>query len=208
MKKKTFSFFILLILSLIFCASAVVYSEETDEFAEDSFRLGMDLDMLWGVEETADWGRSVCLEDLSISLRMDDFASIRSKDGYVYIYTMEDEKLPYLILGQYLGFGGRQQEFLSLFTEKLSRTYEGLVVTEEARKIWIEDREFTRIAYEYQDNGHTVEDVRLFFTYYETICMLGGRQIPETGQLLPEGILEKTALSLFPYYDYGTDYDL
>ena len=208
MRKKPVFFYVMFVIIFFFCSSAAVYTVEAEDLWEDVFSLGMDLDMLWGEEETEDWGRSVCLEDLSISLRLEDFASIRSKDGYVYIYTMEDEKVPYLILGQYLGFSERQQEFLSLFTEKLARTYEGFSVTEEAHKIWIEDREFTRIAYEYQDNGHTVEDVRLFFTYYETICMLGGRQIPETGQLLPEGILEKTALSLFPYYDYGTDYDL
>ena len=74
MRKKPVFFYVMFVIIFFFCSSAAVYTVEAEDLWKDVFSLGMDLDMLWGEEEAEDRGRSVCLEDLSISLRVEDFA--------------------------------------------------------------------------------------------------------------------------------------
>ena len=40
----------------------------------------------------------IALDDIGISVQVSDYTAIRQNDGFVYIYTMADDSIPYVII--------------------------------------------------------------------------------------------------------------
>ena len=60
-------------------------------FAETGLKIG-------GSDINAD---AIALNDLGISVEADHYTTVRQDDdGFVYIYTIEDDSIPYVIIGQ------------------------------------------------------------------------------------------------------------
>ena len=136
----------------------------------------------------------VALDDLGFSVAPGEFTSIRQEDGFVYIYTMEDGSMPYVILGRYES-GADGLEFADAFTAYMQGVYADLQVTEPANSIVIAGNPCARIAYQYAVSGYTVRDTRLFLAAGGYTCMFGAKEVPALNYFLPEGYLEQVAAS-------------
>ena len=149
-------------------------------------------------------GDVVALDDLGISVTVSDYVSIKQDEGFVYVYTIEPDSIPYVIIGRY---DGTWENFASAFTEYMSGEYDDLKVTSEAEKVEIQGKEFTKIEYSYTVSSYTVQDTRLFFEEKGKVYMFGAKEIPEIDYCVGEGYLEKTAGS-FAYLAGGdSDYE-
>lgn len=149
-------------------------------------------------------GDIVALDDLGISIVASDYTAIRQSDGFVYIYTAEDDSIPYVIIGRY---DSASDDFADAFTVYMSGCYEDLRVVEEAAPTVINGNTFSRIVYEYTVSGYTVTDTRLFLGWNGSTYMFGSKEIPELNYLVGTGYLEQVAGGFAPLAGGDSDYD-
>lgn len=153
----------------------------------------------------------IALDDLGVSVEVDEFASIRKEGEFIYIYTVEDGVIPYVMIGAYT-------VDLALieagFTSYMSVQYDDLEVELLDEGYVINDIPFVKVVYHYTVSGYDVEDIRLFTSINNRTYMVGTKQIAENESLLPsETFLEDVAGSLAPlaggsdsyvYHVYGS----
>ena len=72
-------------------------------------------------------GDVVALDDIGISITASDYISIIQSEGFVYVYTMEDGSMPYVIIGKY---DAVDDNFADAFTVYMSSVYSDLDVNE------------------------------------------------------------------------------
>ena len=138
----------------------------------------------------ASGGDTIALDELGISVVVDDYASIREDDGFVYIYTMYDESMPYVIVGYYDMVA---DDFADAFTDYMREGYPDLRVTQEATPLTIAGKDFTKIGYEYTASGYTIQDTRLFTEMGGKTYMFGAKEVPALAYLVGDGFLEQVA---------------
>ena len=109
-------------------------------------------------------GDIIALDDIGISIKVSGYTSIRESDGFVYIYTMADDSIPYVIIGKY---DAASVNFVNEFTKYMAENYSDLQVTESIDAAEIGGRTFTKIGYTYTASGYTVRDRRLFYSENE-----------------------------------------
>lgn len=139
---------------------------------------------------TAVQGEIIDLDELGISITVSDYRSIAQEDGFVYIYTMEENSIPYVIIG---GYEGRMDDFAGAFTEYMRGEYSDLSVVLPTETVTICGKDFSKIVYSYSVSGYTVRDTRLFYGENNVTYMFGTKEIPAIDYTVPEGILENTA---------------
>ena len=145
----------------------------------------------------------VALDDLGISIAPKSYEAIRQTDGFVYVYTMTDGSMPYVIVGVY---DVESDDFTGLFTDYMSGNYSDLQVSSPAEDITIGGNVYQKIGYTYTVSGYTVQDTRMFFGWNGRTYMFGAKEVPALGYLLGEGFLEQTAGSFAPLAGGGDDY--
>ena len=151
----------------------------------------------------ASGGDTIALDELGISVVVDDYASIREDDGFVYIYTMYDESMPYVIVGYYDMVA---DDFADAFTDYMREGYPDLRVTQEASPLTIAGKDFTKIGYEYTASGYTIQDTRLFTEMGGKTYMFGAKEVPALAYLVGDGFLEQVAGSAARLVGGAIDY--
>ena len=146
----------------------------------------------------------VALDDLGISVAVSGYKSIAQEDGFVYIYTLYSDSMPYVILGRY---EGESEDIAGEFTDFLGESYEDLSIVEEAMNVTIDGREFTEIRYTYTACGYTINDTRLFNVWNGNTYMFGAKTVPALNYLMEEGYLEGIAASYAPLAGGYDDYE-
>ena len=63
-------------------------------------------------------GDFIALDDIVISIEVSGYTSIRESDGFVHIYTMADDSIPYVIIGKY---DAASVNFVNEFTKTASQ---------------------------------------------------------------------------------------
>lgn len=154
-------------------------------------------------EGTTVQGDVIALDELGISVTVSDYLSIVQEDGFVYIYTMETDSIPYVIVG---GYEGQMDDFAGAFTEYMKGEYSDLSVVSPAETVTIQGRDFSKIVYSYTISGYAAQDTRLFYGENNATYMFGTKEIPSINYYVPEGILESTAGS-FAYLSSDGTYD-
>lgn len=149
-------------------------------------------------------GDVVALDDLGISVTVSDYTAIEESEGFVYIYTMESDSMPYVIVGYYDEEIG---SFPDIFTEYMGTVYEDLRVAEQPGTVSIAGKEFARIGYEYTVSGYTIQDTRLFCEQNGKVYMFGAKEVPALNYFVGSGYLEQVAGSLAPLAGGDSDYD-
>lgn len=154
-------------------------------------------------ESTTVQGDVIALDELGISVTVSDYLSIVQDDGFVYIYTMENDSIPYVIIG---GYEGQMDDFAGAFTEYMKGEYSDLTVASPTETVTIQGRDFSKIVYSYNVSGYAVQDTRLFYGENNATYMFGTKEIPSINYSVPNGILESTAGS-FAYLTSDGTYD-
>lgn len=168
----------------------------TPVFAETGLKIG-------GAERNAD---AIALNDLGISVTADYYTTVREDDdGFVYIYTIEDDSIPYVIIGQYKFTA---DDFPSDFTEYMNEQYDDLKETSRD-SVTIDGLDFDRVTYEYTVSGYDVNDTRLFREMDDSTYMFGAKEVPELDYVVDYDFLEDVAGSMKPLkgdnYEYYVD---
>ena len=65
--------------------------------------IGTEIDKISVPETMEVEGDVIALDDLGISVIASDYVALGESDGFVYIYTMENDSIPYVIVGKYSG---------------------------------------------------------------------------------------------------------
>ena len=139
-------------------------------------------------------GIEVALDDLDISVRVDGFVLVREdEDGFVYIYTEDDDYIPYVILGCY---DMAYEKIADAFTDSMTENYPGLDVDLLQEGLELGDREYTKVIYHYQVNNYNIDDTRLFCEYNNKTFMFGMKEIQELDDIIGEDYLESVARSI------------
>lgn len=146
-------------------------------------------------------GDVIALDDLGISVIASDYVALGESDGFVYIYTMENDSIPYVIVGKY---SGELEDPTGEFTDYMRGVYADLQVAEEAGTITLGSRNYSRIVYNYTVSGYTAVDTRLFCVWNGNTYMFGTKEVPELSYNVSDGILESVAGS-FASLAGGTD---
>ena len=165
-------------------------------FAETGLKIG-------GSDINAD---AIALNDLGISVEADHYTTVRQDDdGFVYIYTIEDDSIPYVIIGQY---NYTSDDFTDDFTEYMNEQYEDLKETSRD-SVTIDGLDFDRVTYEYTVSGYDVNDTRLFHAMNDSTYMFGAKEVPELDYVVDYDFLEDVAGSMKPLKDseYSTYVD-
>ncbi len=162
-------------------------------------------------EEEEEEGYVIALDDLNISIRLKDFVSVRQdEDGFVYIHTLRDGSIPYVIVGSY---DIPYEKVADAFTNLMSDTYEDLDVDALIEGIEIGDLEFTKVIYQYTISGYDAVDTRLFCDYRGTSYMFGMKEVEDLDFTVGEDYLKAVAGSIeqlaggFGDYEYHVDAD-
>lgn len=134
----------------------------------------------------------IALDDIGISVQVSDYTAIRQDDGFVYIYTMADDSIPYVIIGKY---DSASVNFVNEFTKYMADSYSDLQVTEDFDTVELGGRTFTKIGYTYTASGCTIRDRRLFFSENDTTYMFGTKEIESLGYYTGD-LLEQVAGSM------------
>lgn len=146
----------------------------------------------------------VALDDIGISISVSDYVSITQNDGFVYMYTLEEGSMPYVIIGRY---GAVSDDFADAFTAYMSECYADLRVAEEETGVTINGNVFSRIGYEYTASGYTIKDTRLFFGWNGSTYMFGTKEVPALNYMVPTGYLDQVAGSFAPLAGGDGDYE-
>ena len=168
----------------------------TPVFAETGLKIG-------GADKSAD---AIALNDLGISVEADYYTTVRQDDdGFVYIYTIEDDSIPYVIIGQY---NYTSDDFPDDFTEYMNEQYDDLKETSRD-SVTIDGLDFDRVTYEYTVSGYDVNDTRLFHAMNDSTYMFGAKEVPELDYVVDYDFLEDVAGSMKPLEDseYNTYVD-
>ena len=137
--------------------------------------------------------RKVALDDLNISILLNDYISVKQDDGFVYVYTMYDGSMPYVIIGNYdIAFDG----VVDKFTAYMSGEYNDLDVEEIQEGININGKTFDKVMYTYTVNGNQVVDTRLFTELNGKVYMFGKKEVPNISYTVSNDVFEKIASSL------------
>ena len=157
--------------------------------ANPQVSMGATMGSLLGQSDT---GRLIALDDLNISVKATNYVSCSQDDGFVYIYTMDDNSMPYVIIGKYdMGSDG----FVDKFTEYMSGEYSDLDVNSVEEGIQIGDKTFDKVTYNYTVSGYTVDDTRLFTGDDQKTYMFGSKEVPELDKTVGDGFLDSIASS-------------
>ena len=177
---------------------------------EAQLTAGESVDVIDGAADTFP-ENVIALDDLGVSVEVDEFASIRQEEGFIYIYTVEYGVIPYVIVGAYTV---ELALIADGFTSYMSVQYDDLEVELLDEGYVINDMPFVKVVYHYTVSGYDVEDIRLFTSINNRTYMVGTKQIAENDSLLPsETFLEDVAGSLAPlaggsdsyvYHVYGS----
>ena len=137
----------------------------------------------------------IALKDLGISVTADHYTTIREDDDeLVYIYTNEDESIPYIIIGQY---EFTSDDFADDFTEYMNKQCDDLEETSRD-SVTINGLEFDRVTYEYTVSGYDAKDTRLFHEMDDSTYMFGMKEVPELDYMVDYDYLEDVAGSMKP----------
>ena len=140
----------------------------------------------------------IALKDLGISVKADHYTTIREDDDeLVYIYTNEDESIPYIIIGQY---EFTSDDFADDFTEYMNKQCDDLEETSRD-SVTINGLEFDRVTYEYTVSGYDAKDTRLFHEMDDSTYMFGMKEVPELDYMVDYDYLEDVAGSMKPLKD-------
>ena len=140
----------------------------------------------------------IALKDLGISVKADHYTTIREDDDeLVYIYTNEDESIPYIIIGQY---EFTSDNFADDFTEYMNKQCDDLEETSRD-SVTINGLEFDRVTYEYTVSGYDAKDTRLFHEMDDSTYMFGMKEVPELDYMVDYDYLEDVAGSMKPLKD-------
>ena len=134
----------------------------------------------------------IALDDIGISVQVSDYTAIRQNDGFVYIYTMADDSIPYVIIGKY---DAASVNFVNEITKYMAENYSDLQVSEDMDTVELEGRIFTKIGYTYTTSGYVVRDRRLFFSENDRTYMFGTKEIESLGYYTGD-LLEQVAGSM------------
>lgn len=148
----------------------------------------------------------IALDDLGISVRASDFVAARQEDGFVYIFTMEDRTVPYVMVGKY---DFTADDFADEFTAYMTDSYPDLQVTRDAAPLTLEDgNEYTQIEYKYAISGYDAADTRLFREWDGVTYMFAAKTVPALGLTLPDGYMAQVAGSMEILASADSDYPL
>ena len=143
-------------------------------------------------EEETEQFRAIALDDLNISVWADEFVSVREDDGFVYVYTMKDSSIPYVIIGEYdIAFNS----VVNAFTRLMQSAYKDLDVDFLQEGLEIGGRKYTKVIYRYTISGYDAVDTRLFCEINGHSYMFGMKEIEELNMLVGEDFLESVAES-------------
>ena len=145
-------------------------------------------------EEEQEPEPAIALDDLNISIWTDEFIAMEEdEDGFVYVYTMYDQSIPYVLIGYYdIDFSN----VVNSFTKLMQSHYKDLDVDMLYEGLEIGDYKFTKIIYKYQISGYDAVDTRLFCEFNGRIYMFGMKEIEELDMVVGEEYLEKIAASM------------
>ncbi|MBR2836020.1 MAG: hypothetical protein IKE43_10005 [Coriobacteriales bacterium] len=153
-------------------------------------------------------GEVVALDDLNISITVDEYTSIVQENDFVYVYTKLDGYVPYVIIGYY---DMTVSKMASTFTSYMKGEYPDLKVTELNEKLSLGDKNCIKAAFEYKVNGYTFVDTRYFVEIGKYTYMFGSKEVPGSDDLIPEGYLEgivkSAAMLAGGYSDYALHVD-
>ena len=140
----------------------------------------------------------IALKDLGISVTADHYTTVREDDdGFVYFYTIEDDSIPYVIVGQY---DYASDDFADDFTKYMNDQYDDLKETSKD-SITINGLDFDRVTYEYTVSGYDAKDTRLFHAMDDSTYMFGIKEVPELDYTVDYDYLEDIAGSMKPLED-------
>ena len=150
---------------------------------------------------------TIALESDGISIEAEDYVSIREDEGFTYLYTMEDDSIPYVIVGSYPEC---TVPIADDFTEQMMEpNYKDLQVVAGPEEQVIGENTFEKITYSYTiQDRYEVTDERLFIQYGNKVLMFGSKEVPDAGYKNPDGFLEHVAESFKPLAGGGDDYNL
>lgn len=154
------------------------------------------------ITEETQQGDIIALDDIGISIKVSGYTSIRESDGFVYIYTMADDSIPYVIIGKY---DAASVNFVNEFTKYMAENYSDLQVTESIDAAEIGGRTFTKIGYTYTASGYTVRDRRLFYSENDRTYMFGTKEIESLGYYTGD-MMEQAAGSMAYLAGGDSDY--
>ena len=154
------------------------------------------------ITEETQQGDIIALDDIGISIEVSGYTSIRESDGFVYIYTMADDSIPYVIIGKY---DAASVNFVNEFTKYMAENYSDLQVTEDIDAAEIGGRTFTKIGYTYTASGYTVRDRRLFYSENDRTYMFGTKEIESLGYYTGD-MMEQAAGSMAYLAGGDSDY--
>ncbi len=162
------------------------------------------------LEEFVPEGDVVALDDLNISVTVPEYEGIEQSDENVYIYTMSEGSIPYVIIGEY-DFDGDLEDFSDAFTNYMARNYRDLDVDTVQEGLSLGGKDFTKVVYNYGISGYNCSDTRLFTELMGKIYMFGAKEVPEIGYTIPSGFLDSVAASAAGlaggYSDYARHVD-
>ena len=189
------------LLACAFLAASPVSAAGLDIFGN----IGSEVDMIAGFMDQAYPESVIAMDDIGISVDVDeyDYTAIRQTDGFVYIYTMDDGSMPYIIAGKY---DTVTNGFADAFTAYMAKNYKDLDVVYLDETVRLGGKSFTEIAYEYTVSGYTVFDTRLFCTWNNRTYMFGTKEVPEIGFEVEEGFLDQVAGSFAQLAGGDSDY--
>lgn len=148
-------------------------------------------------------GTEIALDNVGISVVVNDYKVIRQEeDDCVYIYTDEDESIPYIIICNY---DFSDDTFIEMFSEYLSDIYDDLTINNIAEDLALGEHTFSMASYSYTVSGVKVEDIRLFSVVDGKTYMFGSKEIPELDHVNSAGLLEDIASS-FSLLDSSKEY--
>ena len=184
---------------------ALQMANVSDVYAElDIASLGTENNQIAAVspQGTSAQKDTIALDDLGISVEISDYVAVSQSDGFVYIYTEEENSIPYVIVGCY---DTDSQDFVNQFTQYMSSEYSDIEIITQPQTVNLGQRTFTQIEYSYTVSGYAVRDIRLFCAENGKTWMFGAKEVPELS-LYTDSMLEEAAES-FAYLAGGdSDY--
>ena len=150
---------------------------------------------------------TIALEDYGISVEAEEYTSLREDDGFTYLYTMDDQSIPYVMIGCYKG---ATLPIADDFTEQIMQPeYKDLQVVEGPKMETHEDKTFESITYSYTiGDKYTVLDNRLFSQNGKNVVMFASKEVPDQDYKNPDNFLTEVADSYKPLAGGGDDYQI
>ncbi len=176
------------------------YSNNLDVFGKS----GKEQNLISAPQSLVPEGDVIALDDQGISIVVDDYALVEQEDDFVYVHYVEDQNLPYVIIGYY---DMASEGITDAFTRYMGNNYSDLRVTHTATVENLGGNSYYKVGYEYTISGYTAQDTRLFIGWNGRTYMFGSKEIPSLGYLLPESYLEQIAMSFAPLAGGDSDYE-